>query len=231
MGNVIRLTNGGTIQVRTGVLQGIGPQGPTGPQGLTGPDGPQGPEGPVGPIGTVQQTQARANVSSTTSVASDADTLVAFATVVYDDMSCFASSTNIVLADIGDYLISVWVKFTMPAGSGDGSRSLWAQSTTNGTIARTGCLAVADDVTYLNLSSPFRTTVGNETINIRVRSGDDASVSITEGAVTLTRVGPGPTGPVGPAGPQGPIGPEGPQGPQGPDGNASSGFTTYAELL
>lgn len=35
--NTIRLTSGGTLQVRTGVIQGLGPTGATGATGLTGP--------------------------------------------------------------------------------------------------------------------------------------------------------------------------------------------------
>lgn len=34
--NSIRLVSGGTLQVRTGVMRGLGPQGPTGPGGATG---------------------------------------------------------------------------------------------------------------------------------------------------------------------------------------------------
>ncbi|CAB4194598.1 hypothetical protein UFOVP1264_53 [uncultured Caudovirales phage] len=34
--STIRLTSGGTVQVRTGVLRGVGPAGPTGPTGSNG---------------------------------------------------------------------------------------------------------------------------------------------------------------------------------------------------
>jgi hypothetical protein len=39
---VIRVTNGSSLVVRTGAILGIGPQGPIGPQGETGPQGVPG---------------------------------------------------------------------------------------------------------------------------------------------------------------------------------------------
>lgn len=56
---IIRLTNGGAIQVRTGVLQGVGPVGPAGPTGPTGPAGPTGATGPAGADGEVSLTGAQ----------------------------------------------------------------------------------------------------------------------------------------------------------------------------
>lgn len=229
-GNVVRLVSGGSIQVRTGVLQGIGPQGPTGPVGPAGPEGPQGPTGEVGPQGAITQMQGRSTISSPTTVAPDSDTLVAFQTVTYDDLSCFTSTTNITLVDIGDYLISAWVQFNLGADAGDGTRSLWTVSATNGVIGRSSCLAVVDDVTFLNVSMPIRTTVGNEVVNVKARSGDNLSLTIAAGAVTVTRIGSGPVGPVGPIGPAGPVGPAGPTGPTGATGSGGH-HATYADLL
>lgn len=231
MTNVVRLLNGGTIQVRTGVLQGIGPQGPRGLTGPPGQQGEQGPTGEVGPIGQILQVQMLANVSSTITVNADTDTLVSFGTVVYDDLIAHQSSTNMRLIDIGDYLISCYLKFDLPADAGDGARDIWFQSTTNGTIARTSYQAISDAPTYVSLAFPHRTTVSNEIINVYVRSGDNLSAGVSAGALTITRVGSGPVGAQGPAGPTGAVGATGPTGPQGPDGNASSGFATYADLL
>ena len=39
---VIRVTNGSSLVVRTGSILGVGPSGPIGPQGPPGPNGPQG---------------------------------------------------------------------------------------------------------------------------------------------------------------------------------------------
>ena len=231
MTNVVRLLNGGTIQVRTGVLQGIGPQGPRGLTGPPGQQGEQGPTGEVGPIGQILQVQMRAIVASTLTVTADTDTVVSFGTVVYDDLTAHQSSTNMRLVDIGDYLLSCYLKFDLPADAGDGARDIWFQSTTNGTIARASHQAISDAATYVSLAFPHRTTVSNEIINVYVRSGDNLSAGVSEGALTITRVGSGPVGVQGPTGPQGSVGATGAQGPQGPDGNASSGFATYADLL
>ena len=231
MANVVRLVSGGTIHVRTGVLAGIGPQGPTGIQGDTGPDGPAGPTGETGPMGQILNVMSRADVSSTTALTTNTDTLVAFATVAYDDLSCFASSTNIVLADIADYLISVYVRFDLGADAGDSTRDIWILSGTQGTIARTSRLAVADEATYADLSFPIRTSVSDELIQIKARHSDNLSIGITAGAVSVNRIGSGPIGATGPAGPQGEIGVTGATGPQGDDGDAGSGFATYADLL
>src|SRR5688572_3203978 len=108
MGNIVRLSSGGQIQVRTGVLSGVGPQGPRGLVGPPGADGAQGPAGQTGPMGVVAKMMSRAVVSSTTSVTANTNTEVAFATVNYDDLGCFTSATTITIKDIADYMFTVW---------------------------------------------------------------------------------------------------------------------------
>jgi len=229
MANVVRLNNGGIIQVRTGVLQGIGPVGPRGGVGPQGPAGPEGAQGQTGPAGAITQYLSAARVSGGTPVGPDTDTLVAFGSVQYDDLNAFASSTNITPADPGDYQVSCWVEFDMPANAGDGARSLWLRSNLNGTVCRVGVSAVGDEPTYVSFSWPIRTEAG-ETLNVYARQGDDLSVNISAGAISLIRIGSGPQGAVGPAGPQGAVGPAGPQGPQGPAGSAGGTYTTYGDL-
>ena len=51
--SVTKIANGGTVIVRTGVLQGVGPIGPAGPRGFEGPAGGPGPQGAIGPAGNV----------------------------------------------------------------------------------------------------------------------------------------------------------------------------------
>lgn len=228
-GNVIRLVSGGKIQVRTGVLQGIGPQGPRGLIGPAGPDGPQGTQGETGPIGQILQVMARANINSTTTCAADTDVNVAFGDVDYDDLSVCTSSTNFTTVEAGDYQFSIWVAFNLGADAGDGERDIWLQSTTNGTVARINHIAVADAATHLNLTYPVRAAAG-EIFNVKARSGDNLSVGITTGAITVARIG---SGPVGATGPTGPTGPQGIAGPTGPTGATGSGghHATYADLL
>lgn len=230
MSNVVRLVSGGTIQVRTGILQGVGPQGPTGPAGSTGPEGPQGPQGETGPPGAITQFSSKFTVATTQSINIDTDTLVSMANVVYDDHSAHTSSTNFTLPSIGDYMFNAWVRFDLPASAGDGLRALWLQSTTNGLVGRTQHLAVVDDATYVNLAVLHRTTVSNEVFNLYCRNGDNDTCGLSAGALTITRVGSGAQGPVGPAGPQGPVGPTGAQGPQGPTGSGSGPFATYGDV-
>ena len=229
MPNVIRLNNGGVIQVRTGILQGVGPVGPRGLVGETGPAGPEGPQGETGPAGSISSYLSSTKVGGTTAVAADTDTLVSFGSVVVDELNAFDSATNISPNDPGTYQISAWVRFDLPANAGDGVRSLWLQSSVENTIARTQTLAVVDDTTYLDISWPHR-TVQNEIINVYVRSGDDLSVGVSAGGVALVRIGSGPKGDTGAQGLTGPVGPAGPQGPQGPAGSGGGAYTTYGDL-
>lgn len=231
-GNVIRLVNGGTIQVRTGVMQGVGPQGPRGLVGMQGADGPAGPAGDTGPIGQILEVMSRSNVGSVTALAPDTDVPVNFGSVAYDDLSCFLTATNIKLIEPGDYLFSIWLEFAQPANTPDGHRSIKLFSVTGSTvIARTAVNAVTDENSYVNLAYPYRCTVANEIIQVQARSGDDLTLNVTAGAVTVHRTGSGPVGNTGPAGPQGIAGPAGPTGATGATGSAGSGFATYADLL
>jgi collagen type VII alpha len=226
MSNVVKLVNGGTIQVRTGVIQGIGPVGPRGAVGATGMTGEQGPQGETGAMGQILQVQGRYNVSSANVLAAATDTVMAFGDIRYDDMSAHQSSSNYLLRDVGDYLLSVYLGFDDAAA---GSRSLWLQSVTGGLIARTTRQSVAGGVFYIDLTYPYRVvTPGNETINVLARSA--AALNVSVGALTITRVGSGPVGLTGIPGPQGPVGATGAKGDPGAQGSAGGVYTTYTQL-
>ena len=230
-GNIIRLVNGGQIQVRTGVLQGVGPVGPRGLIGPPGPDGPAGPQGEQGPIGQILQRQGKWVINSNTPVNPDTDTLVAFQITAYDDFGAATSTTTYELDDIGDYQLNVWLKFGLPANAADDYREVALNSVTNGELARTSVPATVGRETYVSLSFPHRTTVASEVIRVYARSGDDLALNVTAGALAITRTGSGPKGDPGPQGPQGVTGAQGIQGATGPSGSASSGFAQYADLL
>lgn len=230
MGNILRLSSGGQIQVRTGVLQGIGPAGPRGLIGPQGPDGSQGPQGDQGPIGQILQMQSKTIVGGTTNIAINSSSLLAFGSVQYDDMGIFSSSTSFVFPVIADYLFNVQVDFPM-TGSSNGSRTLRITSATNGEIAKERIPVVAAVPMTLNISVPFRTTTVGEVLQVFVESTDTAATSVSAGRAVVARIGSGPKGDVGPAGPAGPVGPQGPAGPEGPAGNANTGFNTYGDLL
>src|SRR3954471_14290224 len=221
MTSAVRLNNGGIIEVRTGVLQGIGPVGPRGLQGLTGPEGPGGPQGDTGPQGAIVQYLSKATLTSSPTLTTNTDTLVPFATVAYDDLSVFTSSTNITIVENGDYLVNAWVQFNLPVTAGDSIRRLWLVSSTSGTLAQSACLAVADEPTYVHLSWTHR-AIAAEVLNLKARHSDDSSVVLGDGAISVCRVG---SGPVGPAGPQGPVGVTGPAGPTGATGATGSSGT------
>lgn len=224
MSNVVRLVNGGAIQVRTGVLQGIGPQGP---RGLVGPGGPQGEQGPIGetgPMGQILQMAGRTNVGTNNPITANTDTMMAFGSVSYDDLGCFTSTSNITLTAAGDYLLSCWMRFDDAAA---GYRDLWFSAAST-VIARSSRGSVAGNPFYANLAFPFR-AAGGEVVNVYARAG--AATAISQGAMSVTRVGSGPPGVQGPVGPAGSVGATGPAGPPGPAGTANSGFTKYSDLL
>lgn len=228
MGNIIRLSSGGQIQVRTGVLSGVGPQGPRGMVGPPGADGAQGPAGPTGPMGQILRVQSRAVVSSTTSVTANTNTLVAFATVNYDDLGACTSSTAFTIPEIGDYLFTAYVQFN-GQGTPLGYRQLWLASQTQGVMMYASQDAVPASETYLNLSVPVRTSVPNEVFNVYARSAETRTIAL--GALTINRLGSGPKGDKGDQGVPGPVGATGATGAQGPAGSAGTGFATYGDLV
>lgn|SRR5262245_8131495 len=224
MSNVVRLVNGGSIQVRTGVIQGIGPQGPMGIQGTQGLQGEQGPIGEAGPMGQILKKACRFDLLTNQPLTANTDTQLAFGSVPYDELAAHQSDTNFVLAEDGDYQVSIWVRFDDAAAT---SRELWF-SVGSTLIARSSRVAFTGAAFYVDLSYPYRATAG-QVINVYARSGTATAISL--GGYTMTRMGSGPQGAVGPTGATGATGPTGPQGAAGPSGTASSGFTTYAGLL
>lgn len=225
MSNVVRLVNGGAIQVRTGVMQGIGPRGATGPAGPAGIQGDQGPVGDTGPMGQILQAMGRSSVAAGFPVAANTDTTVNWGSVAYDDLSCFTSNTNITLTTPGDYNLSAWVRFDDAAS---GIREIWF-TVGGSTIARSSRSSTAGQPFFADLAHPYRAVAG-DVVNVWARSTQ--ATNIGQGALSVNRIGSGPAGPAGPPGPQGPVGLQGAVGPQGPGGNAAvSGFTTYTQLL
>ena len=225
MANQVRLVNGGTIQVRTGALQGVGPQGPRGVVGPAGPDGPQGLQGETGPIGQILQKQAMTKVSLSIPLTANVDTLVNFGSVAYDDLSCFVTNSNIQFVQAGDYQLSAWMRFD------DGPntlREIWFM-VGSFLIARDSRASISGAPFFMSLTCPYRAAAG-EIANVYVRAGTATQIAAAQGQVIVTRIGSGPVGPAGPPGIQGVQGIQGIQGDKGDDGDANSGFATYAEM-
>lgn len=230
MANTVRLVGGGTIQVRTGILQGVGPQGPRGAIGPIGPMGPLGPDGPVGPPGGITQISSKFSIDAAQSMATSVDTLVSFGNVAHDEVNAHASSVNFLLNDIGDYLFSIWVQVDQGTGTGDGRRDLWLLSETNGVLARISESAITTGPTHLNLTMAHRSTINGEILHVHALSTDNDTVSISTGILTVTRLGSGTQGAIGPVGPAGPAGPLGPKGDKGDPGSGVGPFATYGDM-
>lgn len=233
---VVRLTTGDVIQVRTGVIQGIGPQGPvgpTGPQGSTGPDGVQGLTGPPGSILNYSTAVSSAPVAlAATTVTNNVMTtyaLMTFATVGHDDLAAVKSVTNFQFVPGADYGGQVTIKFLKQAsvnGSGNrGVRAMYAGNVLN-EAELPACLLINTTIT---LAFAFRCTSGTDVLTITMAQTDTVSLTVT-GNLWVSETGPGPAGPQGIQGIQGSVGAIGPQGPIGPAGSIATNTTTYATL-
>jgi hypothetical protein len=230
MANVVRLVNGGAIQVRTGVLAGVGPVGPRGPRGLVGPEGPEGPPGPTGPKGSISQYQARADVSGAITCTVDTWVNVSFPTVGYDDFGVFTSAINLTLPEEGDYMVSAWVQYTKEATTEDGYRKLRVWSQEQGVLWQTTVRSdTGPDLATAEIHCPLR-GIASELVRVQAFNGGSEEITINDGACVVTRIGPGPIGPRGLQGIQGPAGPVGPEGPQGPAGDSGTGYLTYGDI-
>jgi hypothetical protein len=226
MANVVRLVNGGQIQVRTGVLQGIGPEGPRGVMGLQGIQGVQGIQGDPGPIGQILNRAALTRIAIPNTITAAVDTLVNWGSVLYDDfggsgasgVGFSTSNTGFTMAQAGDYQFSSWLRFDDGPAT---AREIWFQVGST-LIARKSVMAGSGAQFYIDLTFPYRAAAG-ETVSVYCRAGSNSNVGA--GAWGVVRTGSGPQGPVGPPGPQGL------QGQKGDDGDANSGFATYAEML
>lgn len=228
MAGAVRLNNGATVQLRVGVLQGIGPIGPRGLQGVQGEQGEQGVQGETGPTGGIINYMGRSHVGTSNSMAASTDVNLSFDALDFDDFSAYTATTW-TLTSPGDYAISAFVDWT-PNGTAAGARNLWLVIAGTAYARQTTAAVASSSIhTYQNINWPIRIT-GSTTVRVYARSTDTATVSIAAGAVSINRIGSGSPGPVGPQGAQGAVGASGPQGPQGIPGNSSSGYTRFDDL-
>lgn len=229
---VIKVASGETIQVRTGVLQGIGAQGPVGPTGPAGPTGDQGPQGETGPMGQISSFSSELTIGGATALGSGTPGPISFDTTVRDDLAVITSATTFTAPDNMDLFFSVWVQFGLPADAADGYRQL--ELRTGGSFAtalwKVNCPATIGVPTQLVMTTTVK-AAASQAFQIWGVHNDSLSVATSAGRLAIYRVGSGPAGEAGPEGPVGPVGPVGPAGPAGPDGSATTGFATYADLL
>lgn len=226
--SVVRLRNGGTVAVRTGILRGAGPQGPMGPPGPKGDVGPAGPTGPAGSVG-----DGHTAWTSSASVASSSDTWYAlsFTTVVNDDGVAVRSDPFYFSAPTaGLYQVSAAVRFEPAASlSSSGARRVRLADQANNTVVEETLEAASLGPTLVTLSFPVRVEDLSRRYKIEVQSEDPSGgINVTSRALYVVRLG---AGPVGPAGPRGPVGPPGPQGIKGDPGDAGAGFADFDGLV
>ena len=233
---VTRLSSGSVVQIRTGVIQGIGPQGPRGDTGPRGELGPQGTQGVPGPPGYVSDYSSYA-VAEAFSVASSSVTSnypttwanMVFGNVVHDDISAIKSSTNIQLPSGRDYNIVVNTRFFKPVSvSGAGFRGVQAVYD-DLVIAEHITNSITNVDTAVPLIFSIRSTSSAKVLNIKLTHSQSTSINIS-GSLWINAVGPGQPGPEGPGGPAGPAGPQGATGPQGPAGSLIDNTTTIAAI-
>ena len=225
---VVKVPNGGTIAVRTGLLRGAGPQGPMGPQG---PAGPQGVGGIQGPAGQINALLTRLTSSAAVATSSDKWYPVTMDTRGQDDLLVPGNDgLNLQFQSAITCLLVAVVQFETthaPSSGGvaGGARRLrWVDasgSVLNGTqFAVEAAHNEPTIAVMMNVISPDPSRF----YHLEAQSRDDLGVTVTNRYVTLIQVGAGPPGPLGPPGP---VGSTGPQGATGAAGSASSGYGTY----
>lgn len=227
--SVTRVVTGDVIQVRTGVVQGIGPQGPTGPQGPQGQDGPQGTQGIPGPMGQIDNYLTYCtSFGNAQNVASNTPTLLTMPTVVRDDAGLVSTTTALVLP-IGVWAIQMSTTYTKPSAQNAGgwrrleilyNGAVWDIVSHN---------AIPDVDTCMMCRSVISATTAGLAVNFRATHSDTVAIS-TQTKFFASKLGPGAQGPAGPQGVAGPVGQTGPTGPIGPAGTIVNNNTTYANI-
>ncbi len=227
---VMRVGNGDTIQVRSGVLQGIGPQGPPGATGGQGPQGDQGPRGDQGPIGRLDDFFTRTTVTPTT-VPIGTETLVNF-TSQLDELAIVKSVTNFGF-DVqlgGSYYVSGWFRWAGAVDSSTGYRRIRILASTDTTpLAEDQIEAVALGNTTQSVNFSFQ-AAANDIVTVSAFHNDNEQLQIQAGRLHFFRIGSGPPGEAGPTGPMGPMGMTGPKGDTGAAGSAGGGYSTIDAL-
>lgn len=232
---IVRIPNGGSVQVRTGVLRGAGPQGPMGPSGPAGPAGVQGPAGPQGAF-----TGLRSDLADNSAVACAADHWypASFGTApTQNDLLVVPTpwdGLNLQFKYPYDQLVVISGYFEPYAGVGftgtaSGSRRMRLVNASGVVLGNLETEVAASTVgpTRVKLSDIVRPDPSQK-YHLEVQAADAGGVTFDVRALTIMQLGAGPPGPIGP---QGPVGATGPQGPTGATGSAGSGYSSYDALI
>lgn len=224
---IIRLGNGETIQVRTGVLRGAGPAGPPGPSNdlsigtvvvgdtadatISGTSPNQVlnlvlPKSTVpGPTGSIADYVTKVATTSNITVNANTDTAMTFGTVTTDELNMIVNTSTFRPVPSGGVpmVLSMQVEVTIDNNgvTAAGYRSAWVLSSTGELIAenRGAANPLSTGKTVLPLFVVHRFAAG-ETFTVIARHGSGGPLPCSA-RLKAIRVGAGPTGPAGPAGP------------------------------
>ena len=227
---VIRLSSGDTIQVRTGTIQGIGPQGPAGPSGPAGPAGPQGESGERGSVGQVEESLLYAYAIPTyQSLVISTDSLVTLAAEYADDYAA-RQSPNTFSLPVGNYTFSANATFVRSTGTQTGARIL--RLLVGGVVQWEASQPVISvgTTTSLSLSGGLFIETPGLAVALQAWHNDSVSILLNPAKLWISRVGAGLTGPQGATGLTGPQGATGAAGPAGPSGAIGNNNTTFGDI-
>lgn len=213
---IMRLRNGDTVQVRTGSVQGIGPEGPRGGVGPAGPQGETGPKGDPGPTGYVDESVTMCQATTLLQpVAPNTVTPVEFPLSMRDDLTLRATNGSFTLP-AGVYYVSANVRIRETEGGNEGNRALAVR--VGNDVWWEELQPVADGQSQTLNVAGIVYTQREEQLTITIEHTDLQSQFIETARVALCRIGAGAQGPAGVAGERGPVGATGPRGPQGEPG-------------
>lgn len=228
---VVRLVTGDTIEIRTGAIQGIGPQGntgPAGPTGATGPAGPMGATGPTGPVGSVQEYAVMLRKTAAQSLTTATLTNITFPNVEVGDFGTLSGdSTTINDIPAGVYYVGVFLEFSAPAGAPVGVREVRIIAAPDNIITVQSTAGVNGRSTFVNAHLMVTTDATINAVFVQAYQDQGSALNVASGRLVMSRIGPGPAGPVGPTGPEGPVGPA--STVPGPAGTLDTN-TTFADI-
>ena len=214
--SVASLPNGGSLQIRSGVLRGIGPSGPIGAQGIPGPAGPAGPLNPIfqvwsqvsgngtagyntwAPLGVGQTIISNVSGSSTLATTWSSSASVGTTTGTY----AFQVATS------GVYMVKATATFTAASTPAAGRRELAFLNNTVGTGTSAaveppvGVAAVTNADTEVS-AVWFTSLSSTANYSLCARVNDSANTAVGACSLTIALVGAGQQGPSGPTGAQG----------------------------
>jgi len=203
---VTRFGNGDTIQISSGYLKGIGLKGDPGEVGPRGPRGRDGRTGSPGPVGMVKEHSAYFCIGKAIEVAGSMSVgvdnfvgpwiTVPFTEVLHNDgvLSREGTATQYYL-QAGFYMVNVSITmqsapYVKPAL---GRRGIRIMSDGKQVAGDTDALA-SDTTSLLTASVMIHAAADNHLVTVEAQTDSDEGDHITQGTLTISRIGPGAPG-------------------------------------